>query len=136
MKKNCFELLIREIRTLDPNIVIIQATDYDALPEENIEKLLSEFSCDGEQYGKDNRARLYSGRLNDHEIHIAQTLHGAYGGFKSHAYLKNELNPILDEIIMRAKKLEQSKTILSHQYNNVNYPHTNSTAFNSEKELL
>lgn len=103
MKKNCLELLIREIRALDPDIVVVQATYSDVFPEENLEKLLSEFNCDRKQYGKDKRARLYSGHLKDHNIHIAQTLHGARGGFKSHAYLKDELNPVLDEIIARIK---------------------------------
>lgn len=103
MKKNCLELLIREIRILDPEIVVVQATDSKVFPEQNLETLLSEFGCDGMQYGKNKRARLYSGRLHDHDIHIAQTLHGAFSGFKSRAYLKEELNPVLDELVARVK---------------------------------
>lgn len=103
MRRNCFGLLLNEIKALDPDVVVVQATDFRVLPEKNIEKLLSEFECNREQYGKDKYARLYTGHLNKHEIHIAQTRHGADRIFKTLPYIENELNPLLDEIVKRVK---------------------------------
>lgn len=105
MKENCFELLLSEISALDPDVIVIQATDTAVFPENNLEKLLSRFQCANEYYGKSNRARLYTGRLNNHKIQIVQTLHGAYGGFKSHTYLSQELNPVLDKTIELVKSM-------------------------------
>lgn len=103
MKENCFELLLNEISALDPDVIVIQATDTSAFPEKNLEKLLSRFQCANEYYGKSNRARLYTGCLNNRKIQIVQTLHGSYAGFKSHTYLSQELNPVLDKTIELVK---------------------------------
>ena len=97
MKKYCTKRLIDEIKALDAEIVVIQATGSNSFPEENFKLICEEFQCE-KVCENEKRARLLKGENNGHSILIIQTYHGAYARFKSHRYLE-ELNHVLDEAI-------------------------------------
>lgn len=61
-------------------------------------KIFNEFECQ-EPFGVDKRARLVKGIIKNKQCIFVQTLHGGYGGFKSHEYLQYKLNPILNKTI-------------------------------------
>lgn len=103
MQKNCIEILIKELRVLEPDIVVIQATDGSVFTGSMQDRLFNEFKCKIKS-GNDKRARVLAGVLEDKQCLFVQTLHGANGGFKSHKYLDDELNPILDKTINMYKE--------------------------------
>ena len=99
MSSNCINLLIKEIRILEPDIVVIQSSDCGVFKETMRAELYQCFNCKKVLDIQGSRANLYQGKINSKPIVFIQTMHGADWTFKKHDYIENCLNPILDKAI-------------------------------------
>jgi hypothetical protein len=99
MSSNCINLLIKELKILEPDIVVIQSSDYGVFKETMRAELHQHFNCKKILDIQGSRANLYQGIIKTKPIVFIQTMHGSFGGFKSHDYIENCLNPILDKAI-------------------------------------
>lgn len=99
MSSNCINLLIKEIKILEPDIIVIQSSNDGVFTETMRTKLYQEFSCKKTLDIDGSAANLYEGYVNSKHISIVRTMHGSDWTFKTHNYIENCLNPILDKAI-------------------------------------
>ncbi len=99
MTTHCIDLLIQELNILDPHIVVIQASDTGIFTDYMRTRLFNTLSCKPIKVLDDRKAALYEGVINQKPLFLILTMHGANGGMKSHEYLQNKLNLVLDETL-------------------------------------
>ena len=101
MQDNCIKLLKSEINALDPDIVVIQAIS-NAFTDKMRSEINDSFDIKWDN-NYSGRALLGYGKIGSKKVCFVNTIHGAYGGFKAHKYLDDELNPVLDKAIEEYK---------------------------------
>ena len=97
MKTHCQEILLSEFEALDPDVIVIQTSQY---PDGLWEKLKEKYTLDlvlGD--GEDNITSLYKGNYNGKPVLFVFTYHGAYQSFISSDYICNKLNPVLEKTV-------------------------------------
>lgn len=99
MSTYCINLLIYEIRILEPDIVVIQTSNDAVFKEVMRTKLYQEFRCEKTLDIAGSAANLYQGYINSKPITFIRTIHGSYPKFKSRDYIENYLNPLLDKTV-------------------------------------
>lgn len=103
MKTHCQEILLSEFEALDPDVIVIQTSQYpDGLWEKLIDKYKPELILGD---GKGNKTSLYKGNYNSKTILFVFTYHGAYRVFNSSDYICNKLNPVLEKTVEQLQML-------------------------------
>lgn len=97
MKIHCQEILLHEFEALDPDVIVIQTSQYpDGLWEKLKEKYVLELVLGDRE---ENITSLYKGNYNGKPVLFVFTYHGAYPQFKSSDYICNKLNPVLEKTV-------------------------------------
>lgn len=111
MKKHCQEILIKEIDYLQPDFLVVQTSQW---PDGLFKKMKDSYGFAEPKigFGNNNQTSVYFGSVEGKPLVLICTYHGAYGKFSSKEYLKDELNPVLDEAIKLMKNWKMK------QYNN------------------
>ena len=100
MQENCINLLVSEIKALEPDIVVIQAATTKRNFTQSMKNvILNEFNLKEIKSGDDGITCLYNGKIFEKQMLLIQTRHGSDRKFKSHSYIEEILNPILDKAI-------------------------------------
>ena len=97
MKIHCHEILLHEFEALDPDVIVIQTSQY---PKGLWEKLKDKYEPElirGD--GKGNKTSLYKGNYNGKPVLFVFTYHGAYRTFVSSEYICDVLNPVLEKTV-------------------------------------
>lgn len=98
MQQYCQQILIDEIKILEPEIIIIQAANW---PKNLWDNLRREFNFDDESIYGDwdkDRIALYRSSQSKNSVFLLSTYHGACRKFKSIKYI-TKVNKALDLII-------------------------------------
>ena len=110
MKVHCQDILFDEINTLRPDVVVIQFVSNK--PAKFWKNIQTQFGINHKAIllkgdGIHNNTSAYQCAYDDGQtFYLVWTYHGNGGRplkFRSDTYLKNELNPVLDEVIGRLK---------------------------------
>lgn len=98
MREHCQEILIDEIKTLKPDILIVQSSQW---PENLWNIMKEEFGFNKAEigFGNHDQTSVFKGKINEMLLVLVCTYHGAYAKFKSKEYIENKLNPVLDKAI-------------------------------------
>lgn len=103
MRQNCPEILLREFDALEPDVIVIQTTQF---PNSFWRRLAEKYHLElltGD--GKKNNTSLYKGKYNDREILVVFTYHGASPRFRSKEYISGQLTPVLDRTVAELQKI-------------------------------
>lgn len=98
MKQHCKEILLEEIGLLQPDVIIVQTSQW---PNGLFDKMKEKYSFDKPEvyFGENDETSVYKGTLNGKQILLLCTYHGAYQMYKTSSYLLQQLNPTLDKTI-------------------------------------